>query len=64
MAWAAPSRRLWFESQNQPVCLVDRIYQTEQGVVLHSKDSGVGCGCCLYACPFGAPQYPQAGNFG
>jgi formate dehydrogenase iron-sulfur subunit len=55
---------LWFESQNQPVCLVDCIYQTEQGVVLHSKASGIGCGCCLYACPFGAPQYPQAGNFG
>ncbi|HLS18496.1 MAG TPA: formate dehydrogenase, partial [Paracoccaceae bacterium] len=22
------------------------------------------CGYCFYACPFGAPQYPQAGNFG
>ena len=34
------------------------------GVVLHSKDLCIGCGYCFYACPFGAPQYPQAGNFG
>jgi formate dehydrogenase iron-sulfur subunit len=33
-------------------------------VVLHSKDLCIGCGYCFYACPFGAPQYPQAGNFG
>jgi formate dehydrogenase iron-sulfur subunit len=24
----------------------------------------IGCGYCFYACPFGAPQYPQASNFG
>ncbi len=46
------------------VCPVDCIYQTEEGVVLHSKDLCIGCGYCFYACPFGAPQYPQAGNFG
>ncbi len=46
------------------VCPVDCFYQTEQGVVLHSKDLCIGCGYCFYACPFGAPQYPQAGNFG
>ena len=40
------------------VCPVDCIYQTEQGVVLHSKDLCIGCGYCFYACPFGAPQYP------
>ena len=46
------------------VCPVDVFYQTEEGVVLHSKDLCIGCGYCFYACPFGAPQYPQAGNFG
>jgi formate dehydrogenase iron-sulfur subunit len=37
------------------VCPVDCFYQTEQGVVLHSKDLCIGCGYCFYACPFGAP---------
>jgi formate dehydrogenase iron-sulfur subunit len=46
------------------VCPVDAFYQTADGVVLHSKDICIGCGYCFYACPFGAPQYPQAGNFG
>src|SRR5690606_13159284 len=46
------------------VCPVDCFYQTEEGVVLHSKDLCIGCGYCFYACPFGAPQFPQVGNFG
>ena len=46
------------------VCPVDCFYQTEDGIVLHSKDLCIGCGYCFYACPFGAPQFPQAGNFG
>ena len=40
------------------VCPVDCIYETEEGVVLHSKDLCIGCGYCFYACPFGAPQVP------
>ena len=46
------------------VCPVDCFYETDDGVVLHSKDLCIGCGYCFYACPFGAPQYPQAGNYG
>jgi formate dehydrogenase iron-sulfur subunit len=46
------------------VCPVNCIYQTEIGIVLHDKDLCIGCGYCFYACPFGAPQYPQATNFG
>ena len=46
------------------VCPVDCFYRTEEGVVLHDKDLCIGCGYCFYACPFGAPQFPQAGAFG
>ena len=46
------------------VCPVDCFYKTEEGVVLHDKDLCIGCGYCFYACPFGAPQFPQAGAFG
>ena len=46
------------------VCPVDCFYHTEDGVVLHDKDLCIGCGYCFYACPFGAPQFPQTGAFG
>ena len=46
------------------VCPVDCFYRTSDGVVLHDKDLCIGCGYCFYACPFGAPQFPQAGAFG
>ncbi|UCC55788.1 MAG: 4Fe-4S dicluster domain-containing protein [Gammaproteobacteria bacterium] len=46
------------------VCPVDCFYYTDDGVVLHDKDICIGCGYCFYACPFGAPQFPQDGAFG
>ncbi|MCW8886355.1 MAG: formate dehydrogenase FDH3 subunit beta [Motiliproteus sp.] len=46
------------------VCPVDCLYQTDEGIVLHDKDTCIGCGYCLFACPFGAPQFPQEGAFG
>ena len=33
------------------VCPVDCFYQTDDGVVLHSKDLCIGCGICQAECP-------------
>ena len=46
------------------VCPTDCFSQTEDGIVLHNKDLCIGCGYCLFACPFGAPQFPSTSAFG
>lgn len=46
------------------VCPVDCFYIRADGIVLHDKKTCIGCGYCLYACPFGAPQFPKSDVFG
>ncbi|EPV2530781.1 formate dehydrogenase FDH3 subunit beta [Vibrio alginolyticus] len=46
------------------VCPADCFEHTEDGIVLHNKDLCIGCGYCLFACPFGAPQFPKQVSFG
>ena len=48
----------------EQVCPVDCFYIREDGIVLHAKNKCIGCSCCLYSCPFGAPQFPSNGAFG
>ena len=36
----------------------------ETGIVTHDPDACIGCRYCVYACPFGVPQYDLDGPFG
>ncbi|GHV01416.1 formate dehydrogenase iron-sulfur subunit [Campylobacterota bacterium] len=48
----------------QKICPADCFYIRADGVVLHDKKKCIGCSYCLFACPFGAPQFPKNGAFG
>lgn len=56
-----------FHCANAPcvrACPSKGLYKRADGIVLVDKDKCIGCGYCLYACPFGAPQFPESGIFG
>ncbi|WP_028117065.1 formate dehydrogenase FDH3 subunit beta [Ferrimonas senticii] len=53
-----------YDAPCMAVCPADCFERTEDGLVLHSKEKCIGCGYCLYACPFGAPQFPKKAAFG
>jgi len=46
------------------VCPVDALFHRPDGIVHVNKETCIGCGYCLYACPFGAPQFPKSAPFG
>ncbi|MHC1599874.1 MAG: 4Fe-4S dicluster domain-containing protein [Candidatus Methanospirareceae archaeon] len=42
-------------------CPVKAISKRPDGIVINDKSKCIGCGYCGWACPFGAPKYPDKG---
>lgn len=42
-----------------PVCPTDALEKQDNGLVQVDKDKCIGCTYCAWACPFGAPQFPD-----
>lgn len=41
------------------VCPVDAVYHHNNGFVAYSKDTCIGCGYCVEACPFNVPRFTR-----
>lgn len=42
-------------------CPTKAITKRPDGIVINDKAKCIGCGYCSWACPFGAPKYPDKG---
>lgn len=56
------------EAPCMDVCPTGALHRDDNGLVQVDKDDCIGCSYCSWACPFGAPQFPEetasAGNAG
>lgn len=43
----------------EDVCPTDAIYKDDENLVQVDQDKCIGCSYCAWACPFGAPQFPD-----
>lgn len=41
------------------VCPTDAVHRDEEGLIQVDSDRCLGCSYCAWACPFGAPQFPD-----
>ncbi len=44
------------------VCPTDAVSRDKNGLVQLDEDKCIGCTYCAWACPFGAPQFPEEGD--
>lgn len=47
------------EAPCKDVCPTDAIHRDEEGLIQIDTDQCLGCTYCAWACPFGAPQFPE-----
>ena len=44
-------------------CTVGALQRNEDGIVKYDRDICIGCRYCMYACPFGVPNYEWEAQF-